>query len=1056
MGDSSGTNPLANTGAGIEELVERFERNIDAYRQQKYNETLVRRDFIDPMFAALGWDIDNRAGYAEAYRDVIHEDAIKVGGATKAPDYCFRVGGTRKFFVEAKKPAVDIAHDIHPAYQLRRYGWSAKLPLSILTDFEEFAVYDCRIRPKQGDKASTARTMYFTFDSYVAQWDKIASIFAKEAVLQGSFDKYVIGRKKRGTAEVDAEFLKEIEKWRAALARNIARQNSALGVREINFAVQRTIDRIIFLRMCEARGAEQHGALQALTNGIDVYGRLMQMFRAADDRYNSGLFHFNAESGRDHSPDTLTPALRIDDKVLKDIFNGLYYPTSPYEFSVLPADILGNVYEQFLGKVIHLTQTHQARVEEKPEVKKAGGVYYTPKYIVDYIVRHTVGKLIGAANATEATESSAAESSPGGAQDGSPGREAGRQIAPQKRARKGRKKQPAPKTPRQIAKLKILDPACGSGSFLVGAYKYLLDYHRDWYRNEKNGGPEKHTKEIYQGRGGQWYLTTAAKKRILLNNIYGVDIDSQAVEVTKLNLLLCVLENENQNTIGQMSLIHERVLPDLSDNIKCGNSLIGSDFYDGQQLTLFDTEAQYRINAFDWETEFPQIFKGKNPGFDAVIGNPPYVRMEGFTDTKEYLRKSYKAHEERADLYAYFVERALQVLKVDRFLGMIVSNKFIKAKYGRPLREIMHEVATINTIADFAGANVFVGATVRTVVLFLRKGLSKRSQQAIYVPVPKGEVVSAMAAGRLSVSDYAQDCCYSLSQSALTPEEWQLRPKEHNALMHKIRDHAVPLAKWLGQSALFGLKTGFNKAFVINESERERLIGLDSHSADVIRPILFGKDVRRYHTRSAGRYVIYCHPDKNIRDYPPVYEYMVPHRARLQQRAGKQAWYELQQPAVALLKHLAVPKIAYPIIADKCRFTLDVDGYFVNDKAFILPSDDLSLLALLNSKLGNFYFATVCAALEGPGARYLEFRAQYVDIFPIHENVVTCGPWLRLPTLTQEILQLHKSLPLAKTDHDKTLLQRQITTTDHQIDKLVYELYGLSDDEIGIVEEEGA
>ena len=214
MSNASGTNPTA----GIKDLVERFGRNIDAYRAGKYNETLVRRDFIDPMFAAMGWDIDNRAGYAEAYRDVIHEDALKVGGATKAPDYCFRVGGTRKFFVEAKKPAVDIAHDIHPAYQLRRYGWSAKLPLSILTDFEEFAVYDCRIRPKQGDKASTARTMYCTFDTYVEKWDEIASIFAKESVLQGSFDKYVISRKKRGTAEVDAEFLKEIENWRAALA----------------------------------------------------------------------------------------------------------------------------------------------------------------------------------------------------------------------------------------------------------------------------------------------------------------------------------------------------------------------------------------------------------------------------------------------------------------------------------------------------------------------------------------------------------------------------------------------------------------------------------------------------------------------------------------------------------------------------------------------------------------------------------------------------------------------------------------------------------------------
>jgi len=515
----------------IERLVERFDRNIDAYRAGGYKEMEIRREFIDPFFAALGWDMDNRSGYAEAYKDVIHEDAIKVGGSTKAPDYCFRIGGTRKFFVEAKKPAIDIARDAHPAYQLRRYAWSAKLPLSILTDFEEFAAYDCRIRPRPADKPSVARTIYCTYDTYIDNWGSIAGIFSKEAVLQGSFDKYVTGRKKRGTAEVDTEFLKEIEKWREALARNIALRNAKLNVREINFAVQRTIDRIIFLRMAEDRGVEDYATLHGLINGTRVYGRLMEMFRRADDRYNSGLFHFNTERGRDEAPDTLTPELAVDDKVLKDIFKGLYYPASPYEFSVLPADILGNVYEQFLGKVIHLTAGHRARVEEKPEVKKAGGVYYTPKYIVDYIVKHTVGKLIEG------------------------------------------------KTPRQISRLRVLDPACGSGSFLVGAYRFLLDYHRDYYLND---GPAKHTKKTYQGAGGQWYLTTAEKKRILLNNIYGVDIDSQAVEVTKLNLLLCVLENENQNTVGQMALIHQRVLPDLSSNIKCGNSLIGPDFYEGK------------------------------------------------------------------------------------------------------------------------------------------------------------------------------------------------------------------------------------------------------------------------------------------------------------------------------------------------------------------------------------------------------------------------------------------------------------------------------------------
>jgi hypothetical protein len=606
----------------ILELIEHFERNRVAYQSESYNETQARHEFIDPFFMALGWDVNNTQGYAEAYKDVIHEDAIKVGGATKAPDYCFRIGGTRKFFLEAKKPSVDIEADTGPAFQIRRYAWSAKLPLSILTNFEEFAVYDCRTKPDKADKAATARTLYLTYTEYAQRWDEIASIFCRDAVLKGSFDKYVESSKlKKGTAEVDDAFLKEIETWREMLARNVALRNPALTQRDLNFAVGRTIDRIIFLRICEDRDIEEYGRLMALLNGTEIYRRLCQLFRRADERYNSGLFHFRKEKDRPEPPDDLTLGLTLDDIPLKDIIRDLYYPDSPYEFSVLPADILGQVYEQFLGKVIRLTAGHRAVVEDKPEVKKAGGVYYTPTYIVDYIVKNTVGKLVEG------------------------------------------------KTPKQMAKLRILDPACGSGSFLIGAYQYLLDWHREQYTTD---GPEKHRKELYQSSGGEWRLTPAEKKRILLNNIYGVDIDPQAVEVTKLSLLLKVLEGESDQTLAtQLRLFHERALPDLGNNIKCGNSLIGPDFYKSQQMSLLDEEERYRINVFDWKQEFPEIMKAG--GFDVVIGNPPYVRMEGFKEIKRYLKAKYVSHNERSDLYTYFIERGHKLLNSHGRFGMIVS-----------------------------------------------------------------------------------------------------------------------------------------------------------------------------------------------------------------------------------------------------------------------------------------------------------------------------------------------------------------------------------------------
>jgi type I restriction-modification system DNA methylase subunit len=483
------------------------------------------------------------------------------------------------------------------------------LPLSILTDFEEFAVYDCRVEPKLTDKASVARVLYLNFREYVPQWEEIAKIFAREAILKGSFDKFAESTKaKRGTTEVDDAFLSEIEKWRADLARTLALRNPKLSQRDLNFAVQRTIDRIVFLRICEDRRIEVYGRLQALLNGENTYRRLYQLFREADERYNSGLFYFQKEKDRVEPPDDLTPELEIDDAVLKGIIRRLYYPDSPYEFSVLPADILGQVYEQFLGKVIRLTEGHQARVEDKPEVKKAGGVYYTPTYIVDYIVKNTVGKLL------------------------------------------------ENKTPKQAGKLRVLDPACGSGSFLIGAYQYLLDWHRDWYSdNDAKKWATGKKPTIYQGLGGEWKLTTTERKRILLQNIYGVDIDAQAVEVTKLSLLLKVLEGESEQTLAtQLRFYHERALPDLGRNIKCGNSLIGPDFYQQTEMRLLDDEQRYRINVFDWNAEFSEIMRAG--GFDAVIGNPPYIDVKQLPQLiKTELSRVYSSATRRFDLYIPFV-----------------------------------------------------------------------------------------------------------------------------------------------------------------------------------------------------------------------------------------------------------------------------------------------------------------------------------------------------------------------------------------------------------------
>jgi hypothetical protein len=986
----------------VADLVERFARNLATYRSQGYNETQVRLEFINPFFEALGWDMANKAGYAEAYKDVVHEDALKVGAGTRAPDYCFRVGGARKFFLEAKKPAVDVKGDVGPAYQLRRYAWSAKLPLSLLTDFEEFAVYDCRQRPKPNDPAATARILYVRFTEYAERFGEIAEVFSRESVLRGSFDKFAeAATGKRGTQEVDAAFLAEIEGWREALARNLALRNPKLSVRELNFAVQATIDRVLFLRMCEDRGIEPYAQLQALRHGANTYQQLFALFRLADDKYNSGLFDFKA--------DALTPTLAVDDKVLKDLVARLYYPESPYEFSVLGANTLGNVYEQFLGKVIRLTAGHQAKVEEKPEVKKAGGVYYTPTYIVDYIVRNTVGKLCEG------------------------------------------------KTPRQVAKLRVLDPACGSGSFLLGAYQYLLDWHRDWYVAD---GPQKHTQEVYQvgapsgfaasdpcqlgwqvkktgrakGRGegkeesplsppisftcqtswqgSGWRLTTREKKRLLLNNLYGVDIDSQAVEVTKLSLLLKVLEGENQDSLQrQLTLWRERALPDLGDNIKCGNSLIGPDFYAQGTLALDDEEA-YRVNAFDWDAEFPEIMKAG--GFDAVIGNPPYILLQGeFRDDRQtnYFRSAFSVASYKVDTYHLFMERGITIAKPGGRFSVITPANFLTNNYLAALRRFILENSAVEHVVVIDGG-VFHGISVDNAILVTIAGPCVTRTFSVVHAHPEGDAL-------------CQDSTTAVSPVSALAGEHVLFTGRHEKSHRVLWDRVYGESEKLGEIAY----VNFGKQLRDRKQFTEDVVAVASvgQLASPYVPCYTGRDVSRYHLPWAG---LACLDDDTAR------------------RGG--CWDAARQNAKSKLVTRQIGR--YP------EFAIDELGYQCLNTVFMVSlrrtsPDSRFLLGVLNSALLK---AIWLDRYYDQRRTFPKIKGTYLKELPVcavdFSDPTDVARHDRMVQLVERMLDLHKRLAAANTPNEKDRLQRQADATDQQIDQLVYELYGLTDEEIGIVE----
>ncbi len=1043
-------------------LVQRFSDQVDLYKKATYNETQVRREFIDPLFRSLGWDVDNEAGYAEAYKDVIHEDSIKVGGSTKAPDYCFRIGGVRKFFVEAKKPSIAVKDDPGPAYQLRRYAWTNKLSLSIVTDFEEFAVYDGRIKPKPTDKPSTARVLYITYDEYPKRWAEISSIFSHNAILKGSFDRYAESNKrKRGTAAVDDEFLKEIEQWRELLARNIALRNGKLTVRELNYAVTKTIDRIIFLRMCEDRGVETYAQLRTLPNGPRIYPRLVELFRCADERYNSGLFHFREEKDRAEAPDELTPGLAIDDKVLKGIIQGLYYPECPYEFSVMPVEILGQVYEQFLGKVIRLTKGHRAVVEEKPEVKKAGGVYYTPKYIVDYIVEHTVGKLL----------------------EGKSPVDLGLMLDQRKKPVRARKDIGTTKAGRKQAKtLRILDPACGSGSFLLGAYQYLLDWHLTWYiDNDPQAWFGKKNPPIYQShkpdaaaKGASWKLTVAERKRILLGNIYGVDIDPHAVEVTKLSLLLKVLEGENRQTLdNQLRLFHERTLPDLGSNIKCGNSLIGPDFYDNKQLDLLDEEERYRVNVFDWEAEFPDAFA--SGGFDAVVGNPPYRRELDYKHLLDEISATdfgRKHRSPRMDLWYYFAHRGLELLKPNCPLSFIVNAYWISGTGAEKLTSSLREANCVEEVFALGKLKVFKRVSGQHMIVRFASGKRDKCVTKIKTARPTIETTAepfVKGKGRVEVFYKTRKQLFRAGKVDLQPVADELLAKiERDQLdsFGMVRQGIAenPASINAKTNAKFGDRWTIGEGvFAISSGELSKL-SIPKKERILLRPYHDLCDVGRYRiVDSPSTTLIYSTRKTcpHVDAFPTIKAHLTRFRPVMEQRRetrkGSNSWWHLHWPRDEEVwrakKLIAVQMARRPSFVPAPQrvyvpFSLNVfvPSEFAHEHLYYFA-------ALLNSRLLWKWF-THEAKRRGVG---LEINGNVLSRAPIRtidfDDPADKTRHDRMVELVERMLSLHKQLLAAKTPTDKTAIQRQIDGTDRRIDQFVYKLYELTDDEIRIVEE---
>jgi TaqI-like C-terminal specificity domain/Eco57I restriction-modification methylase len=980
----------------VEKLIRRFESDRTHYLSKGYSEAQARVDFISPFFKALGWDVENEGGLAHHAREVVVEAAEDTGGR---PDYGFRVSGQTRFFVEAKAPSEELDTAKH-IIQAKTYAWNTKqVFFVVLTDFEEFRFYDASIQP-DARKPDEGLLLKLSHNDYISSLKKLWE-FSKDRVLAGSLEAMLPrGRRtQRLRIQVDAAFLDEMTGWREEVAKNVFKNNPDLTARQLNEIVQRLLDRIVFIRIAEDRRVIEKNQLRDAVEEWKARGGKFHIFEWLNDLFHRVNEDFNGEIFKPH----LSEEIRIDSEVLARIIERLYPPQSPYRFDVIGVALLGSIYERYLGDTIRVT-SKRVFVEQKPEVRKAGGVYYTPEYIVDYIVKNTVGKIIEG------------------------------------------------KTPKEIEKIRILDPACGSGSFLIGAFQCLIDYHVR-YLTEHPTEAQGHAlfPDVIKDQNGEHRLSVVRKAEILKNNLFGVDIDPQAVEVTMMSLYLKALEGERSQLPPKQHL-----LPELKYNIVCGNSLIGPDFYKGQQLSFIDVEDKFRVNVFDWGSAFREILNGG--GFDAVIGNPPYVRQESLSEFKDYFERHYESFDGVADLYVYFMEKGVRLLREGGYYSVIVSSSFLRTTFAAPLRQFLKKTAAILRIVDFGGLAVFENAKDTYVCIPL---LSRSSH-------PKRVQIAKVASLNFEDLDaYVEPRIYTISTQRLTSGAWSLKSDTEMTVFDKIMKVGQPLGDYVERKFFRGVTTGLNEAFVIDGKTRKALIEKDKKSTQLIKRLLSGEDIRRWAFRKEDTWLIFARRGVDIDSYPAIKEHLSKWKSeltpkknssdRIGRKPGKYKWYEIQDD-VAYYPTFESPKIIFPDIAKGPRFCLDNEGNYLANTGYCLGTADRYLLGILNSRLFWFTISNISIPF---GVRAGEYRYrliyQYMERVPIRtvdfSNPTDKANHASMVTLVERMLEMSAvkySGKLAPSELQR--VERELNGIDAEIDDLVFKLYGITDEERKIIE----
>ena len=999
-------------------LIAAFQQEYAVYKTSSYNEAQLRIDFINPLLKTFGWDVDNEATQSQFVREVVQEETIDVEEddsiAKKNPDYTLRIQGFRKLFVEAKKVSLDIENSAKAAFQIRRYGWNANLGISILTNFETLIIYDCRYNPNAKDSPVIARYGTFRVSEFLNSFDKLYDLLSFQSVSSGYIDDYFSLTQKE-VSTFDDYFLQQIETWRLRLAADIIQNNSGFNEEGINFLVQRLLNRIVFLRICEDREIEKYETLKRIAS----YDELKKLFIESDKKYNSGLFDF--------IEDNISLKINLKSETLLSIFNELYYPESPYDFSVVDPTILSQIYERYLGSKIVIQNEKEIAIVEEPEVAASSGVVPTPKLVVECIVKEALALL------TEGKDLS------------------------------------------QLQHLKIADICCGSGTFLLSVCDFLLEKITLGFI----GAGITDSELIYRTFDGAYQLTLKAKQDILVRNIFGVDINPYAVEVTKFSLLLKILENERAGSIENYLAKHgKKVLPTLKENIKCGNSLVDDNYFRFNSEAIMNNELLYKVKPFNWDKEFP--FLAKINGFHAIVGNPPYVRIQNLVkyscEEVEYYKSAVSGYTVAAsdtfDKYYLFVQRAVNLLNSAGVLGCIVPNKFFIVKGGKALRRFISSESSFFKIIHFGVQQVFPNRSTYTAILILDK---KERENFNFRRIKN--IATELIAGATSYAQYrSQD---------FQDQPWIFLSKESKTVFERLRQTNTVRLNQIAEIPV-GLQTSADKIYIIKphsetktthkfsqgeaEYEIEKAIcknclhDLSFQLFDTVKPnaqLIFP------YTIADGKAEVFSEEyfEKN---FPLAWAYLNGFKTILSKRSinggsKEPKWYQFGR-SQSLTKFHNVAKLIWPVLSTKPSYIYDDNNLQFtgggNGPYYSLISNtDYSPLFIMGILSHPLFEAMVKAgASEFRGAFYSHGK-QFIENLPIRVIDFADTKQVRqhdaIAKLVKQLIDTKDAYNQSSVDSKRKVLQRKIDYLNANLINRINELYQITDAEIITVHNDG-